>query len=201
MRAEPDSKPQRGQIVHESLGEIDFVQVFASLRREKWWIALYTALAIALGLVYVFKLATPLYTASTTVALQGRNQQVVDFNQVVSGLGGDIFTINTEVETLQSRTLIEKLVKKLNLTEDPVFNYQLRPSEEDGFSLSITDLVTSAVGMMRSATGGAEESKPSLPPTENQIFEDVVDAVMGSIEISNVMESYVFQITITKNYF
>ena len=78
-------------------------------------------------------MATPLYTTTATVALQNRAEQIVDLATPISGLGGDFFTINTEVEAMASRELIGKLVDKHDLVSDPVFNTRLRP-KDDGWS-------------------------------------------------------------------
>ena len=175
-------------------GDIDLLQLLGTLRRGKWRIAIYAILATALGIYYAFWMTTPVYTAATSVALNQRNSDVVDLGSPLAALdGSDWYTINTEVETLKSRDLSEKLVKDLKLTEDPVFNYALRPPEEASFSIS--GLIREAIAAVRPKDDKVEEVTP--PPTEEEIFEGVVDVVMGSILASNVNESYVFEIQIT----
>ena len=85
---------------------------------------------------------------------------------------------------MQSRDLIEKLVSKLDLTEDPNFNTALLPPEEATFSLSAT--IRQVIDLIRGDKDqGAEET---VPLTEQEILEDVVDQVRGSIEISNLRD-------------
>ena len=107
--------------------EIDLTQVFRILWRGKLWIFLSAITAIIIGGYYAFAVATPLFTANSVVMLDSREEQVVDLESVMTGLSGDVATINTEVEVIRSRGLIEKLVLKLDLVNDPEFNETLRP--------------------------------------------------------------------------
>ncbi|WP_235868539.1 GumC family protein [Meridianimarinicoccus zhengii] len=159
--------------------EIDLLALLATLWRGKWWIALVTFLAMGVGGYYAFIAATPLYTASATVVLDNREEQVVDLQNVMSGLSGDQATVNTEVEVLQSRGLARKLVDELSLLDDPEFNAALRPTAR--FSLGT---VLSFLGL----------SSPSeLDP--QQTLDKTIDNVLAATSVSNVRQSYVFRVT------
>ncbi len=174
-------------------GDIDILQVLGTLRRGKWRIMVYTFLAAALGVYYALWMTTPVYTAASNVALNQRNADVVDLASPLAALdGSDWYAINTEVETLQSRDLAEKLVKHLGLMEDPIFNYTLRPPQEESFSIG--KLIRKGVKLIKPSN---PEAAVKAPPTEADVFQDVVDAVMGSISASNLNESYVFEIQVT----
>lgn len=159
--------------------EIDLLALLATLWRGKWWIALATVLAILLGGYYAFVVATPMYTASATVVLDNREEQVVDLQNVMSGLSGDQATVNTEVEVLQSRGLARKLVAELSLLDDPEFNATLRPPAR--FSLGT---VLSMLGL----------STPPEPDAQ-QILDKTIDNVLAATSVSNVRQSYVFRVT------
>ena len=99
--------------------EIDLAQLFRTLWRGKFWIILFTLIGLTIGIYRAYITAVPVYTAKSVVMLESRREQVVDLSSVVTGLSGDFATINTEVQVIRSRGLIEKLVKKLDLTNDP----------------------------------------------------------------------------------
>jgi polysaccharide biosynthesis transport protein len=101
---------------------IDLVELVRTLWRGKLWIVLATLLAGAAAWGYATQIAVPKYTARATVALDNRQGAMVDFENVMSGLSGDQATINTEVEVLRSRNLIDKLVQDMGLEGDPEFN-------------------------------------------------------------------------------
>ena len=67
-------------------GELDLMQFISLLWRGKWLILLCVILGILVGGYYAFAVAVPRYTSSTTVALESRDSQVIDFESVVSVL-------------------------------------------------------------------------------------------------------------------
>ena len=170
----------------ENDDEIDLSSLFRTLWRGKLWIALCGLLALLLGGYYAYGLAVPVYTAKAAIALESRQEQVMDIESVVTGLGGDQSTINTEVEVLRSRGLIEDLVMDMNLLEDPEFNTRLQPAPR--FS------VGQAIGFIRSLFSKPEEPQPT---TERAILDSTINTVLGSISASNLRQSFVFEITVT----
>ncbi len=161
--------------------EIDLGQLLATLWRGKLWIAIAMAVALLIGGYYAFVSAVPTYTSSATVALESRQDQVVDIESVVTGLGGDQSTINTEVEVLRSRGLLEQVVERLDLTNDPEFNAALR--ERSMFSLG------ALLSVLRS---GSDEEV-----SERRVLDSVIDELSSKVSISNIRNSYVFRITVT----
>ena len=167
--------------------EIDIGALLHTVWRGKLWIALAVFICIVLGGVYAFRLAVPSYKADSVVMLENRQENVANLESVMSGLSGDQATINTEVEVLRGRGLIEKLVAKLELTSDPEFNPDLKP--EPVFS------VGKSISWVRGLVSDAEPTK--IERTEQQILDEAIDLVLSKISISNVRQSYVFRISAT----
>ncbi len=185
---EPPAERSRWRAaVEDAADEIDLLELISALWRGKWWIALFTALALLAGGFYVFRVAVPTYVSEAVVALQNREAKVVDLESVVSGLAGDQATINTELEVLKSRNLATRLVKALALTEDPEFNPYLR--EKPRFSLG------AAIGAAKELVLGPAEELP--PPTEQRVLDVTVDNLQRALDISSTRQSYVFKIKAT----
>ena len=110
----------------EKNDEIDLEQVLDTLWRGKIVIFFCVLVALLLGGYYVYSMAVPVYTARSVVVLKSRQEQIVDFENVMSCLGGDQATVNTEVAVIRSRGLMGKLVDRLDLTKGPEFNPTLR---------------------------------------------------------------------------
>lgn len=164
--------------------EIDIWALFQTIWRGKWWISITTIIAILIGGYYAYRVAVPMYTARASVALQQRDQQVVDLTNVISGLSGDQATINTEVEVLRSRNLATKLVRKLDLVSDPEFNGRLRvidPYSVDGLKIQLRELILGPI--------------VATTPSDQEVLDATVDNLLRVVSISNVRQSYVFQIT------
>ena len=90
---------------------IDLGALGATIWRGKWRVLIWTALAIFLGAVYAFVLATPLFQATTSLVLDTREERVVNFDSVVGALRTDSYAINTEVEILKGRLLMGRVVE------------------------------------------------------------------------------------------
>jgi polysaccharide biosynthesis transport protein len=117
---------QRGVSLPET-DEIDLIEVIRTLWRGKIWIGLAMLLAGMIGFGYAKYIAVPRYTAKAVVALENRQETVVDLDSVMSGLSGDQASINTELEVLRSRKLILQVVDAMGLTSDPEFNPLIAP--------------------------------------------------------------------------
>ena len=91
-----DLRPQSDQD-----DEIDLARVFGTIWRGKFIVLGVTLAMMVLGFYYAFFVAVPEYTARTSVALESRQEQIVDIESVVTGLGGDQATINTEIEVMR----------------------------------------------------------------------------------------------------
>ncbi|MDF2233470.1 polysaccharide biosynthesis tyrosine autokinase [Albimonas sp. CAU 1670] len=165
------------------------------LRREMWRIAFALVLALALA-AWRLLAATPMWQAEATVVLDTREAQVVDIESVMSGLSADSSVVNTEVEVLRSRNLMDRVVARLDLESDPEFNPDL----------VAPGLVDRALGALRRAleSGGAETLVPLLdaapaPEAEDPAFrrrQTAIDRLLERLRVQNVPLSYVFVIRV-----
>lgn len=134
-----------------------------------------------IGGYYAYFVAVPIYPATTTVALQNEQQQVItDIESIFARGGTDVTSINTEFEVIRSRRLIGLLVDELNLVSDPEFNGSLRPE--------------STTRRILNFLLGRVAHPPSSPEL---IRRSVIDAVIGRISVANIRQSRALTISIT----
>jgi polysaccharide biosynthesis transport protein len=169
---------------HESDDEIDLMQLFGTLWRGKWSIMLCALVALFIGGYYAYKVAVPKYSATTMLTLQLRNENVVDLESVISGASSDSAALNTELEVIRSRGLIEQLVAELDLLKDPEFNGVLRPDPE--FS------VGKAITLIREYAGMPEPEKSA--PSDQVILNSTIRSVREAISATNARATYIFNI-------
>jgi exopolysaccharide transport family protein len=157
-------------------------------RRLKLFLAL--ALLIFVAVLIATIQATPLYTATASVMIDNRTEQVVDTQAVLSGLPTDIAMVDTEVEILRSRQLAERVVQALELEKDPEFNSALAPP-------GIRRQITNAVGGLFGAAA-PDAARRTLSDIEAQRQrERVVDTVRGRLRITRVGMTYVMGVSFT----
>ena len=154
--------------------------------------------AIILSVMAVITLVTGLillqqpsqYTASTTLMLDTRKTQVVDFESVVSGLNVDEAVVQSEVAILRSRKLAYRVVETLGLQNDPEFNPQiaerLRRGEDSGETM--VGRLLERVGITGDADKPAEAAYP---------ITKVVTNVLNKFKVQNDGKSYAISLYFT----
>ena len=169
--------------------EINISRILGTLWRGKFWIIFVGLIGLFIGGYYAFKVAIPQFTTSATVVQETNQEPVVDFSGGLGGgVGGDQTAINTEIEVLRSRGLLEKVVLALDLIEDPEFNPQLRTPPV----LSIGN----AIKFVRTTILRQPET-PKRALSEEQIRDAVVSSLRGKLSIGNISKSYVYSIAAT----
>lgn len=99
---------------------VDLREATRLLRRRIQLILRVTAASAFLGLFVSFMI-TPQYRAETILMLDQRQTRVVDVGSVVSSLPMDNSALRSEIDIISSRAVIDRVVRKLNLTTDPEF--------------------------------------------------------------------------------
>ncbi|MBS8227417.1 chain-length determining protein [Vannielia litorea] len=167
---------------------IDLGRLLATLWRGKIIIALIALICLLAGGYYAYVMAVPQYRSTSVVILETQQQSVVDIESVIGGISGDTSAINSEIEVLKSRTLMRKVVERLDLVNDPEFNTALREP----------DMLSQVKAFVRTALQGPEEAVAYAP--EAQAARDLnrtVDTLLQYTSVRNVPNSYVFQIEVT----
>jgi exopolysaccharide transport family protein len=96
----------------------------ARILRRRWKVVAAAPLALGLlSLIYVV-VTTTLYTATATVLVDPRRSTAIESNQSalsMSNFGTDDATIESETLLIQSIAILQRVVERLKLTEDPEF--------------------------------------------------------------------------------
>src|SRR5215207_1641599 len=99
----------------------DLREMARILRRRFRLVALPPVVLVGLALAYVMAVST-LYTATSTVLVDPRRASVVETNQsVLSNFGTDDATIESQTLLIQSVAILDRVIRKLKLTEDEEF--------------------------------------------------------------------------------
>ena len=161
---------------------IDLGRLFRAVMRHKWGIlGLAFAITLATGLM-VFSME-PVYEASASIVLESEEANVVNVEQVYSlGTGRYEYTL-TQFEILKSRSLAERVVRKLRLYEHPDFLPKEEEAEEPWFSFDFKSLLPAA------------KQAPPVQLTEEekreQLIQSITDVVAGGLTVTPVEYSFV----------
>lgn len=88
------------------------------LLERRWLIVFVVVTCLAAGFIYAFK-ATPIYEAKASLQIDPESAGVLSFREGITVNNKDQEYLQTQYRNLQSRTLIDKVIQKLKLDEDP----------------------------------------------------------------------------------
>ena len=157
---------------------------------------------IGFGLFSVFSLvafmtftATPVYTAKATVIVDTKGQNIIDLGSVMSGIGANTAEIDTEVEIIGSKSLLTRVVRAQELTEDPEFNPHLVTEQSGGPVQSVKSFVKGLVG-----NNDAEEVDPFEGLSEEdrnaKIIEDTANNFSRHVSVSRVGTTFLINVQV-----
>lgn len=173
----------------ESVGdEIDFMSFVQAIWQGKWLIALTTSTALSLSIYYVSKIAQPTFMSNVDLAIEVRSQNVVDIESVLSSAGSDASSVNTEMEILKSRRLLERLVKEMGLDADPRFNTSLQPDKRPALFKAFSSAIQQVTGFLQ----GPSDSNGSAPGDQTYLMNSMVNKLRGVINTTHKRKTYVY---------
>ncbi|WP_373355124.1 GumC family protein [Pseudoroseicyclus sp. CXY001] len=179
---------------------IDIGALLQTIWRGKIIVLACVLLAGVIGIWQAYLVAVPKYTASATVITEPNQSMVVDLESVVSGFGGTTSELTSEIEVIRARSLIGRVVERLELTEDPEFNPYIEVPEEDTVANRLDNGVA-AVKLWVKSLFGIAPTDPQLAAVERtpgRVQDVVISNLLEDIEVTNApTNSYVFKVTVT----
>ncbi len=161
---------------------IDLGRLFRAVMRHKWGIlGLAFAITLATGLM-VYSME-PVYRASASIVLESEEANVVNVEQIYTLGAGNYEYTQTQFEILKSRSLAERVVRKLKLYEHPDFLPKEEKVEKRWYDFDLSALLP------------ASEKEPPLQLTEEekreQLIQAITDVVAGGLTVNPVEYSFV----------
>jgi capsular exopolysaccharide synthesis family protein len=176
-----------------TLGLADLLMV---LSRRKYLLLGTIGIVTLIGIVNVYML-TPLFTATTSVMVDPREQRVIDVESLVVGGPADQSTIESEIQVVQSDELASRVISQLNLDRLAEFNPQVAAEQEaGGFKLpSLRDLPP--VQWLKSLLSSGEEQAPDPAAEAARLRTAIESKFLSRLSVSSVGRSRVLTISFT----
>ena len=164
--------------------------------RRRFWLML-TAFLLTVSVVTAMTLRmTSIYTTSTRVIVdsrtQGPNEEIF-----YEGLGTSTAEIDTEVQIIKSRTLLERVVERLDLTSVPEFNPSLNADEDGQGSSFIGNAVSFVTGLLP----GGGDAEPAAPISEEArargAFRTATSILTNKVSVSRLGATFIIDISVS----
>jgi len=118
-RRDPNSSNYNPNVDPQPL--ISLGPLVKTLWQRKTLIGLIAAIFIALTVLYI-SITPSTYTAKGVIVIDPRQARVLDSDSVLSGIGANSAAISSQVEIIQSRTLVQKVFEQNGYSSDPEFS-------------------------------------------------------------------------------
>ena len=170
-----------------ALGLLD---AWVLLKRRSWLIATIVLSCTLLAAIASF-VAPKTYTARSAVVLERKDIRPFATDASLQSLDRDRSAAETEMDVLRSRQFVGRVVDKLNLTDNPIFNPTLRQAEETkGAANYILRYVARIAGIL-------QDSNPSTTPPAKQIQRDrAISILLNKFDVNRTGESLAVEIKV-----
>ena len=161
---------------------ISLREIIHVLLSYRWAIAGFTFAVTLLATLVVFTM-TPIYQATAVLQIEQEQAKVVSIEDMYGIDGGGDSYLNTQFEVLKSRSVLEKVVNKLNLTNDPEFNAAIR--EKPWYA-----------GLLN-WRGWFGLEQPSDEDEQERILRDTINVLDEHVRIEPVKKTQIVRIHVT----
>ncbi|MDS4073622.1 MAG: polysaccharide biosynthesis tyrosine autokinase [Defluviicoccus sp.] len=168
-------------------------ETIRSFWRHKWAILGVVVLLTGLAVLYV-QTATPRYTAELQVVFENKTGPLFDFQAAVAGAPQDEASILTEIEVIRSRKLADRVIKALQLDQDPEFNGKLRPPS------ALSTFFKDTLGLDLFPAKAPNETDPTQLTVEELLDKEnnkIIDAVLEDVQAKQIPRSRAVVINFT----
>lgn len=177
----------------EEGGEIDLLKMWHTVWQRKWSIITLVLVVSMIASLWANSLI-PVYQAETTLLIQRDTPKAVSFDQ---GYGGyDYEFLETQFALLKSRSLAERVVRNLDLTNDPHFDPRQQPPAEPPL-IDIRGLLSNFDFNKVVPATLPVDLEAEAAATEESIFESATSAVMGATSVEPVENTQLVAIRVS----
>jgi exopolysaccharide transport family protein len=177
--------PSGAQSAESSEAAFDIPKLIGIFQRRRILFAVISLEILLAAAVFLFNM-NPVYTATASVVLEQRKHDVVNVEEVLSGLPAESSVVDTEVEVLKSPTLAERVARKLGLNRDPEFDSRIREPGRLEVALGL-----SGTASLRGPVPSADEV------AQGPDWDSVIDVLRKNLKISRAGTTYLIQIAYT----
>lgn len=182
----------RGAIGRAGAVNVEITEILRTLWRHRSLISLVTIAFAVAAWVFVSRIQ-PVYTSTATILIEAPNSATPEARQLSARVSNQLYAITSEVEVLQSRSIVSRVVDSLGLVNDPEFNPTLRPRKEP---MWIAEQLSDLKGRISDWLKGdkAEPEGAIDPNSPDAIREGVINNVMARVRADSIPQSMVLTV-------
>jgi len=168
-----------------SIDEVDISSILTAVAAKKYTVILSAIVAMIIAAFFVSTIA-PVYRSTATLLIEKDQKKVVSIEQVynLDDTGKDY--IVTQIELLRSRSLVERVVKELDLMNNPDFNSYLKKPEKSAMGDFLSKFKSYFVGA----------KKKPVRLSDEKLLVAVVNKVRGMVGVSQLGKTRIVKVSV-----
>jgi len=156
-------------------------------------IALFCFMVSMLSVLLVLQM-TPKYTATATLLIEAQEKKAISIDEVVGFDSSQKEYYQTQYEIIQSDPIAQRVIDKLNLSDNPRFNVSL---EDDGISLSQFVKQLPIISSLLKYDEFGPAPKKQYDQLDDKISQDILHDFKKSLSINPVRNTQLVKISFT----
>ena len=171
--------------------EIDFLEYWRIIRKRKWVIVSFAGALIFFTGLFSF-LATPKYRSAAVLMIEDDNARMLSLDDTFgyrTPVLRDLRFFNTQLRLLRSKTLAERVARKLNLLSRPEFGAGKRPKK--GIFASFKDFLT-LKWLFSNKDIDDRKAKPLIPLNP---YSGIANHIRNSIEVNPIRDTKLIEVS------
>lgn len=168
---------------------------YMAIIRERKWLVIATAAIVTVLATIIVNIMTPIYRASATLLIENAKRNVVSFEEIYGVPAGSREFFQTQAEFMRSREVGIRVIKSLDLVNNPLFNRDLSGGESEEPVPAETPAEAPAEGEAQKADGDAALQPADSPKFAAQTLEErVLARYKANLDIVPVKNSQLVEI-------
>lgn len=170
--------------------DLNFYQ--RTLKRNRWPILIFTALAVAAAVFYT-RIAPPIYAANATLLLESQKANIVSIEDLVSSGQESKDYYGTQIAILRSRVLAERVLLQLERQKDisnslltDILVHQNTQNIDWGAQIGTAAIGSETAMSSMSSTSGEQGSTTSGTLNSNKEFNELISEFRKSLSVKPV---------------
>ncbi|MBU3004347.1 GumC family protein [Paraglaciecola arctica] len=186
MAFQQTSNMEMDKLINQEEQVIDFSQYWRIIKRAKWGILFVTLCCLLVG-VYIASTATPIYQATTKILADPQQPNAAREEQYIASALVFLF-YETQYEIIQSRSIAETVVNKLDLVE----KYKKQQQENKSKEKSLISEIKAEVSAL---FGNAEKKEAPKPLSDIEIKVMLAAEIQSGLAVSGGKQSQVINLS------
>ena len=184
-RLAPDAQSHMNRVM-------DLRDVLAVLSSQTRLILITVATELGMTLLYL-GLATPEFAAESQVLVETRGQKILNIEDVIPGLGADTSVVESQVQILRSRPIVERAIRKIRSGGANAPNESGDTNQSTQGLAQDTASASNATAANASAAPGTGDAAGSN--SDSEIPEALLDSITKRISVQRSGLSYIIDVT------